>query len=178
MIVDHGLGRLLDLGYADRPTNGAREAAVNVGNLLDLAPDLAHDAGAIERLGAAAAGEVERATTCGGGAMCPSWPRAAGPRQQAALDNLARVLLLVLAQAGEGVLELVLALFDGGVVLALVLFPDAVPLAGVLGLVLVGLVFDGELALDELQPDLAGATVELGRVDFDAAQLWGVVDAP
>lgn len=58
----------------------------------------------------------------------------------------------------------------------LVLLPYAVPLLGVLGLVCLGLVFHGKLALDDLEPDLAGLSIDLGRVELDLAQLVCVVD--
>lgn len=178
MFVNHGLGRNLDpsepsavIYGLDRPG----ETSVDAGNLLDLAADLAHDTGAIERLGLTPAGKGKTGPIRLDGAATLGLDPPLG-RQQPPLDDLAGILLLVLPQAGKRRLELHGALLDGDVMVLLVLLPDAVPLGRALGLVGSGAVLKREVALDDAQPDLARLALELGRVELDAAQLDGVVD--
>lgn len=58
----------------------------------------------------------------------------------------------------------------------LVLFPDAEPALGVLGFVCLGFDFHGELALDDLEPDLARLALDLGRVELNLSKLMCIVD--
>lgn len=109
--------------------------------------------------------------------MAAPWAGGTLSREQLALNDLARIPLPVLLDAGHGVPELEFALLDGPVMLPLVLLPDLVPLARVLGLVGFVTELEGEILLDELEPYLAGAALDLGRVDLDAAQLMGILNS-
>lgn len=176
MIIKHGLRSLLDLALALALRHGdrSRQTPLDTGDLVGFATDLAHDAGAGQSLCAASTCEVEGAA--GVVPVAPFRARGALSREQLALDNLARVLLPVLLDPSHGVLERQLALLDGAVMVLLVLLPHLVPLAWVLGLVGLGAELEGEVLLDELQPYLARAAVDLGGVELDAAQLICIFD--
>lgn len=75
-----------------------------------------------------------------------------GLGQKLALDNTTSVLRLVLPETRQRVLELGFACLDGRIVLLLVLLPDSVPMVGVLRLIRIVLVLQGEIFLDELEP--------------------------
>lgn len=175
VVIYHGLGCPLDSILPQGHRRGSREGAVYAGNLPDLPTHLAHDAGPRPRAGPAAPREVEGAAGAVPVAGAP-WADASLSGEQAAFDNLARVLGLLLLDAGQGIPEVVLALLDGAVVIPLVLLPDPVPLAGVLGLVGLGPELDWEVLLYELEPQLAGAALDMGRVELYAAELPRILD--
>lgn len=58
----------------------------------------------------------------------------------------------------------------------LVLFPDAIPLRGIGRLISRRLELHWEVALDDLEPDLARVALNLRGVEFDLTQLVGIVD--
>ena len=97
-------------------------------------------------------------------------------RKEAALDNFACVFFFVLLEAHEGGSELLLRLLEGAVVFGLVLFPDLVPFVLALGHVAVGLEFQWEILLDELEPELSRLALQLCAVQFNATELPGVVN--
>ena len=147
---------------------------MNAGNLFDLAPYLAHDAGA--GLGACATSACKVQATARVISRPPSGTRRTLSGQQLPLDDPAGVLFPVLLEACQSVLELPLALFYGLVMVSLVLLPHLVPFAWVLRLVGSGAKFHGKVLLDQLEPYFSRSAVKLGGVKLDAAQLLGAID--
>lgn len=147
-------------------------------DLLDFATNLAHDTGACVSLCATPLGKVQGAAVRIS-LLAPMTFRGDSPcaGQQSSINDLARVVLLGLFETGESVHKLLLAFLQGGVVILLVLFPDLVPILWVLGLVGLGSVLHGELALDDFEPYLARLTFDLRRVELELAELSGIVDA-
>lgn len=149
---------------------------MDVGNLLYLTADLSHDTCPVDCLGAAATTKgqgVGRAFTRTG--ISPDCHLCRSGECLVA-DDLARVLLLVLTEAGQGKFELVLALLKRSVVLNLILLPDLVPFFRVSGLIRLGFGLQGKVAFNELEPYLSCLAFNVRRIEFDLSKLSGIVD--
>lgn len=131
---------------------------MDVADLFDLATNLAHDAGSVDSLCSAAPTKCQHTR---GVVFGPTSPRLGAAWEVTAIDNFARILLLVLFEAGERVAELLFALLERPIVIFFVFFPHAVPLALVLGLVTLGLVLEWKVSFDQAQPYLAGCALDL-----------------
>lgn len=149
---------------------------MNVGDILGLSTDLLHDTFTTGGLRTTPSCEVHATAHRVPPPTGALWPRCAIPWELIPVHDLAGVLCAVLPQSRHRSAQLSLTLLLLLIMLLLIFPIHLVPFLRIRRLVGLGLELQREVLLDELQPQLAGQSLYLRRVGFDATELIGIFD--